>query len=434
MICRSVFQRMDSAFLLVAALLAVCVLLDPLMGNAQPVQVELGRSLPTGLNPRTNRVRQGFEFGPIQTCRKPLQKVLRLQVDERRLDLDRRQWKEALSEVEQQRLVERLVNDGIPVNWAARRVKDLSQQPSIVAVFYEIRQSVQANSSYTSIGGSRRQYGFNSETLKGRLTLQGSATELTLWEKAGPMRTLSVRQDDEELKVALAGRNGKMLLSITQKKAGPLEVADYRFAPPQIGRGATFLQYHRGDRVYIQRQLFPLLRHWGFQPPLTGYTPAVQVVVLDLLTSGSLADQQAFAQLLSDLQHDRIVIRESATDRLEKHYGRFATLIHQALAEPKQLGLETKIRLQRVIDLHADRVYLEQFVRSTGLLADVGYLIDLLEDTPVTDQRRQELRLRLHELTGQQFGDQIQQWRQWHESQETQRESSSMLEPSEADQ
>ncbi len=302
--------------------------------------------------------------------------------------------------------------------------------------FNAIESIAGGGSSVSWWGDSRRSWTFVGDAMHGELVLEKTSRllpllkskgwpnmKLTLREKTGPQRTLTIHDNGKGgIVISLTSDKDHYFLRMRQRPGGAMLVqelnGDFAFA----AQGNTFLNLYKSHRKYVEDRLMPILRHVGVTPPPIATDPKVQVTVLSLLMPIDDKLQEEFEQILKQLEASNFQDREKATSNLREGFKRFKPLLLRA-ASDERLAPESHNRIDRVLKSanDADGQSVDYLVATLALDRDVKYLIWLLEvesaKKPTDAKHLESLSGRLKQLTEQELGVDVAAWKAWREKQ-----------------
>lgn len=363
------------------------------------------------------QVEPGFEKGRFQELAGPIGRLLKLTWEGKALRLDRGHWEQAFKgKTGQQALTalerELTEHDGLDRDRAARLAQRLLSLPPAEMAFERLKAIVGYGSSSSSTGSSGRKQEFSGRGLAARMQLSGESFRVLLEEEEAPGRTLILRDDGlGDVQIVLADAKGRLLLAVNQSSEGQFRVAHIAGGEVFAEGAASFEDFHARHRRYVEKRLFPLLKHVGVVLPWTRYAPQVRRAVLDKIRRPLTPGQIELARkLIRQLNDDSFKKREEATKALSANFGRYRDLIEQAAKEPT-LSPEAASRLGKIVAENSDRDQVDQFIAARKLTEDVGYLVYLMQE--VEEGERAEVARALKDLTGQRLGPDPAAWRKW---------------------
>lgn len=361
----------------------------------------------------------GFERGRLSELASDVNKVLQLTLDgdRLRLDRDRRQAEFAKMKPDEilAALTERLVKRGFPKQFAQDQARQMMGQPALEFGWQELQQAAGANHTGTSGGQGSRELRFGGRGLTGILSVRDKLLRVSLTEEASPDRAIEITDDGQGmLRLNLSKGDGTQLLVLLQSPKSKLHVVDIRGERARNFTAASFLELYRGQREYVDGELFPLLRHVGIGTPLSAYAGVVQDRVVARLEPMSKDEEARATAALDALEADDFQEREQAAAVLSSHFDRWRDVILRRLRD-ESLTAETQARLKRLLAERPDNESVDELISRLGLPTDIPYLIHLLGAVPA--ERRPVVADALKRLTGQDFGTDPVRWKSWHAEQ-----------------
>jgi hypothetical protein len=255
---------------------------------------------------------------------------------------------------------------------------------------------------------------FDGQELSGRLRIEDQAVTLSLKEERPPYTILEVSDDGQgQFRLMLMQDAGEVLLSIRSEK-GSFRLVHVDETQQSRYAAASFLDFYRRHRRYVETQLLPMLRQVGISPPLVPYDPPVKAAVIGALRGAVGADEakqvEALIRQLNDEAHAR---RQQASRLLADNFLRYRALLEKASGDPN-LPSEAAERIKQIMSAAARADQVEEIVSGLNLTGDVEYLVGLLGEIEAGDSTARGLvAARLEALTGQKLGDDPAAWKNW---------------------
>jgi hypothetical protein len=333
--------------------------------------------------------------GALQQVKRPLEQIFQFTIDGGTLKADRKGWGTAAKE-------------GTKLE-AHVRVRAGNSESPIEAIFSKIQSLAGVSSSSVSNSGQCREYSFTGNKMNGNLHVRGEVLRLSLEEVQGPQRTLQFSDDGQgAFRLQVSHPDGDLIL-MSQGRKGAFAVVALLGDRTLSGKGESFVAYYRQHRQDMDAHILPGLATLGMSPILAPSSARVRAATLALLlrTPDTLAEGK---QLLADLDHDRMVVRERASRLLADRYEVHKDLIQEKLRDAS-VSLEVKKRLQQLFDSQPDSARANQVVTALNLTQDSSYVVSLLDQVPA--DQAPKLINHLEKLTGQKLGTNVAAWKEW---------------------
>jgi hypothetical protein len=171
----------------------------------------------------------------------------------------------------------------------------------------------------------------------------------------------------------------------------------------------SFISFIKQHRELTTGFIFPALKHVGINLVPHLYDASSREAALEMLQYevGTNVDAE---QLIADLTSKKFDVSEPARKTLIANYEQFQSVIQERL-QTDSLRIETRNRLQRVVDFQEFTRDARALVATFELLDDPAYLVSLLDDA----DPREFLKLvrRLEKMTGQKLGTKPAAWKAW---------------------
>lgn len=378
-------------------------------------------------------VPSGHGKGPFQELAGPLNKLLKLTIDDGHLLLDRSHWDQdnggKTEEQIKEEIIQQWVQKGLPRQFAERRAEQEVQAPDVQRVFQSLQQNAGTHSAGMRSSNNFLRIDFAGPKLMASFERQEKSIRFEFAEQIGPQRRIQIADNGQgAFRLSLATDDASLVLILTQRSDGSIAVAELSADRSFTAQADSFLDFYGKERDYVEDRLFPLLEHVGILLPLTRFTPAVQQAVLGQLEAMKPANAEEFEKLVSQLDDEDFSVREAASARITSEFRRFGPLARQlADDEDAPLSPETQARLGRLVDEFSDDEEAHQFANAGKLNSDVDYLVTLLEELPET--ARPILVERLAQLTDQKLGTDPAAWRAWYKSTQVRAEAAPAEKP-----
>lgn len=362
--------------------------------------------------------KRNFSTGQIHTHAGTIAKILVLRLDGSALTLDRESWEGAeVNKTQKQKLeelVKKLTDNGMP-----ERIARIHAQRNIVASGVdkparELRAVMGANRTGMSTTNRGKVSTMSNDVMSVQI-MAGNGFSLQA-EEVGPQGTrLSFDELDGEMRVLIVRQDAGWMLSVVQngRRFAVTEVRDgklYQLSEPDF---ATFYRKHP---QYARQMLIPALSHHGVSLKLTPYSKVVKKLVLDELANpiGKEEKQQALS-LIEQLGSGKYQERMDANTELSKKYDRWMKFIRAAAQNPEITG-EPADRLRAIVNANEGKHRDKEFVYDMGLLDSPSYMVGLLREVGENPEHAKLVAARLKELTGKDFGTDLEAWVKWQAS------------------
>jgi hypothetical protein len=323
-------------------------------------------------------IQPGMEEGPLSDAREEISAVLKLVAPDGRLVLDRESWKASADEAEKAGAGGANVpNVAIGAAGAAGfRGSDLGR------LIERIRAKAGANrrsmgSSGTSINGT-----FSGGNLSGAYTSDENLLDLILREQHAPGRMLLFRNDETGLVLQLVDTGGRAALFLVQDPNGGITITHLSGEEVLRAKVGSFRELCKDRRDYVETRLRPLMENAGVSLPITPWSAAVRSTILAILKSPPAKT----AELLAQLDSDKVPEREAATRELSATFLVSYPLLKSALDKPAA-SPEVKARVQEVFLQNRAKMEAVALIYSMGLLRDAELLGDMLKSAGSEDRK-----------------------------------------------
>ena len=228
-------------------------------------------------------------------------------------------------------------------------------------------------------------------------------------EFTGPGRTLDVRSSNGT-RMLLTGDD--MLAMFNQSESGLMGVLiDGDDVASE--RAADFYAFSR-KHPELHTKLAEIFRHAGVDLPLGINEPSVKAVAIRMLGSMYFGDRGTLLKLIEQLNASEFSAREEASKEIEKSFSTFEGAILKEL-ESDELSVEARKRLDVIVkrqeEAKAGDRRAEDCVMANKLLDSTDYIISLFDIAD--DQSRRLITHHLAKTTGQDFGMDVEKWKQW---------------------
>ena len=262
---------------------------------------------------------------------------------------------------------------------------------------------------------STAEYGF------AELPSNGFAVQIM--ENQSPFSKINIKSDRDtnELEILYTRDSAAYIFRFQQNKDGRIlvqQISSQDIFSEQELDFATFANKH-GER--LNGPISELLRYIGVSPPIGKFSPQVRRQIISRLRPPDLDRQSEFNEIINRIAAGKFSEREAATQQLNDEYQTWKTLIHQAAIDD-QLTLETRSRLRKIINTSAGATRQQEYelLQASNLENDPEYLVWILinaKENPISDSDRQCVLDQLQKVTGQTFGNDVDQWSGWIQSQ-----------------
>ncbi len=363
--------------------------------------------------------KRSFSTGQIHTHSGVISKILVLRLDEGALKLDRESWEGAeVNKTQKQRLeelVKKLTDSGMP-----ERIARIHAQRNLVASGVskparELRSAMGANRTGMASTNRGKVSTMSNDVMSVRI-MAGNGFSLQA-DEVGPQGTrLSFDELDGEMRVLIVRQDAGWMLSVVQngRKFAATEVRDgklYQISEPDF---ATFYRKHPN---YARQMLIPALSHHGVSLKLTPYSKVVKKLVLDELANPiSKEEREQVLTLIDRLGSGKYQQRLDANAELTKKYDRWMKFIRAAAQDPEITG-EPADRLRAIVNANEGKHRDMEFIYDMGLLDSPSYMVGLLREVGENPEHAKLVATRLKELTGKDFGTDLEAWVKWQASQ-----------------
>jgi hypothetical protein len=279
----------------------------------------------------------------------------------------------------------------------------------ITKLFSEVRKSGGMRSSSTSVSGGRTTMTSFGADLSCRVSLSGDRFEMRIDEFKGPGRTLEVCST-VGTRILLTGTDTLAMLHQTDVGImGVLIDGDEVFS----GRASDYYALSKQNSE-LHGKLSAIFRHAGVDLPLGVNEPEVKRVALRMLGSMYSSDLTGLSQLIEQLNASEFSAREEASKEIEELFPAFEGGILKEL-DSDELSIEARNRLKIIVkrkeEAQAGDRRAEDCVKANKLLGSIDYIISLFE---IADEQSRQLLVRhLTKTTQQNFGMDVEKWKQW---------------------
>lgn len=366
----------------------------------------------------------GLQTGQLQTVSDSIGKLVKLSWSDGKLVWDEEHWKQpfvgqTLQSIDSQ-VTEELTRRGLQLpeedRMVAFRKKRLFETPQPMLLFQDFQhvasEGKHATRSFSTVG-SAGQSRFTVSGIEAAFAIDANRTELSVREEAGPARTLQIRkQADGSLRLSLIGDH---ILLLEQSAEGAVRWVDIMEAA--AGNDVTVLQADSFAELYgkhadlLESRLFPRLEHCGVGTPKQRYDPELVTRALERIRGVDAATRERFEALVIQIDSGNFSQRQNAYREISQNIEAFSMLLAE-LDEKGGWSAEASTRLGELQKQYSHSFETVDAVLSqAGWLEDPTYLVGLLSHVEA-DQTELVTR-RLERLTGQQFGADVDRWKEW---------------------
>ncbi|HEY1068430.1 MAG TPA: hypothetical protein VGE52_20065 [Pirellulales bacterium] len=364
-------------------------------------------------------VRLGLEDGKLPEVAEHVGKLVRLRVNGRRLEIARKHWNRPFEGLTDAQVVEAMVaqfmQNGMPREHAQQQAAANFNRPRVDYLFNQLQNTVKFTNVSSRASNLDRSIMFSGKGLTAMLETRGESVAMSFEEENAPGRKLELNDDGQGVfRLTLSNRAGTLLLVLVQSSNGRFSVADVRGDRAQANSAASFLDFYRSQRSFVEHDLYPLLAKLGVVVPAASDSPEVQRAVLARLRPLNDADGRRGEELLAALDSDDFQEREKAEADLNMEFDRFRPLIIAAAGDDGA-SPEVRTRLKRLLSRRHDAEQIEELIDALQLLGDAGYLLTL--HAAASEEQRPHVFASLERLTGQTFGADLAKWKTWLDAQ-----------------
>ena len=236
-----------------------------------------------------------------------------------------------------------------------------------------------------------------------------------------PQVTVSAKEDST-FEIILEDRQGIHTFEFTQTASGQVRCVELSPSIQFACSAENFDELAARHPTYVAQRLGPLFQYVGVGAPPSRYSPSVMKYVLARLRPADPDRQQKFKEMVAGMDAQTYEKRQEATESLETSFDAWKDEIKAAISDP-QFSAEVRSRLKKIYDSQvstSEKVFRE-LASKNKLEQNTDYLIWLLDKLPLEDEAgradRDRVCARLAELTNQTFGQDIAQWKAWHQQQ-----------------
>lgn len=349
-----------------------------------------------------------------------LRKLMRLHLEGNQIRLDRN-WERRLGDIRSgnphQATIDQMIARGDDpemiermrrhaADWAERRAAD----PPVVMAFNAVATSFPRAASRGHSGGSDGLNAhFEAADMLGSLRVSGDSIRLAFQETAAAGRELRL-SDDAAGEFTLTVNSHDLLVDFRQQSSGECRLIVIN-EEVSVFRAADFAAFVEQHPAAVDGCLVPVLKAFGIGPPLLKSAPEVQAIVLALLEGERGETDERFEQLVADLDAASFETRTQATELLANEFPLWQERIQNRLLDRDSLSPEAIKRLRDILEAHAEKQDLFEFVERQNLTGSAGYLVWLLELSAA--EHRPAVVEKLQRLTGQTLGDDPAGWKKW---------------------
>ncbi|MDE0936965.1 MAG: hypothetical protein OSA89_13690 [Mariniblastus sp.] len=358
----------------------------------------------------------GLERGPMQKIAPSVKQILKMKfdLDGKFILIDQKSWGEQET-LEAQKLairkqmLDRKVDEAAIDRMVDQLVPSRMTAGPITKLFSEVRKRGGMRSSSTSVSGGRTTMTSFGADLSCRVSLSGDRFEMRIDEFKGPGRTLEVCST-VGTRILLTGTDTLAMLHQTDVGImGVLIDGDEVYS----GRASDYYALSK-QNPKLHGKLSAIFRHAGVDLPLGVNEPEVKRVALRMLGSMYSSDLTGLSQLIEQLNASEFSAREEASKEIEELFPAFEGAILKEL-DSDELSIEARNRLKIIVkrkeEAQAGDRRAEDCVKANKLLGSIDYIISLFE---IADEQSRQLLVRhLTKTTQQDFGMDVEKWKQW---------------------
>ena len=234
--------------------------------------------------------------------------------------------------------------------------------------------------------------------------------EAEILESTGRAREMNLNAENKgEFVLRIDGGLDPYLLQVQQKK-NRFSVQEVNGIEAFAGKATSFEGFCRDYPDFVLSRMLPVLKKYGFSPPITRFNSVTRDYVVDSLAPLSQDRVDAFMNEYSDLESAEFEVREAATKRLSKDYTKWKDLIRVGVASDS-FSLELRSRLQKIVGEQSGDSGKEliSLATSADLKNDPEYLLWLAEQTK--DEQQKHVVAQLEKVTGKDFGSDLAAWK-----------------------
>tara|TARA_B110000495_G_C23040942_1_gene624369 strand:- start:163 stop:1479 length:1317 start_codon:yes stop_codon:yes gene_type:complete len=358
----------------------------------------------------------GLERGPMQKIAPSVKQILKMKfdLDGKFILIDQKSWGEqetlkAQKLAIRKQMLDRKVDEAAIERMVDQVVRSRITAGPITKLFSEVRKSGGMRSSSTSVSGGRTTMTSFGADLSCRVSLSGDRFEMRIDEFKGPGRTLEVCST-VGTRILLTGTDTLAMLHQTDVGImGVLIDGDEVFS----GRASDYYALSKQNSE-LHGKLSAIFRHAGVDLPLGVNEPEVKRVALRMLGSMYSSDLTGLSQLIEQLNASEFSAREEASKEIEELFPAFEGAILKEL-DSDELSIEARNRLKIIVkrkeEAQAGDRRAEDCVKANKLLGSIDYIISLFE---IADEQSRQLLVRhLTKTTQQDFGMDVEKWKQW---------------------
>lgn len=358
----------------------------------------------------------GLERGPMQKIAPSVKQILKMKfdLDGKFILIDQKSWGEQET-LEAQKLairkqmLDRKVDEAAIDRMVDQLVPSRMTAGPITKLFSEVRKRGGMRSSSTSVSGGRTTMTSFGADLSCRVSLSSDRFEMRIDEFKGPGRTLEVCST-VGTRILLTGTDTLAMLHQTDVGImGVLIDGDEVYS----GRASDYYALSK-QNPKLHGKLSAIFRHAGVDLPLGVNEPEVKRVALRMLGSMYSSDLTGLSQLIEQLNASEFSAREEASKEIEELFPAFEGAILKEL-DSDELSIEARNRLKIIVkrkeEAQAGDRRAEDCVKANKLLGSIDYIISLFE---IADEQSRQLLVRhLTKTTQQDFGMDVEKWKQW---------------------
>ena len=319
--------------------------------------------------------------GPLQQAQYELKRLLNLQWDNERLQIDAEAWNAVGGGMTPQDLE----NDALELMGKRGAVLDTnpinryngSRSNHATTLFQFIMARFNTNDVRTGFDGRTITHRFSSNEAAVDLNVSDQDLSFQFHERVGPRRILQVEyRADHSLTINVYG---DVVFRLKQDAAGNVVVFEVVDATIEQREAVSFAALYKADPEFVEQRVYPTLDHMGVRLPASRFARDLIYQVVDQLapaTGGEL--QQRVDQAIIDLDNEQYDRRQAALRFLESHL-ELASPTLKAVAEGESLSFEQQQQIERLLaEPPSDGPQYEHLVAALGLSVDATYLAQIV--------------------------------------------------------
>jgi hypothetical protein len=355
-----------------------------------------------------------IEKGPLNQIADSIGDIIRLQWDGDHIELNR-DWPEIDEKERMEMLVQSFVDRGMDQKtaeqFAGRQRGGFGNDHPLDSQFELLANSIGASTSGGG-GNEQREYRFNNRRISGNYRRNKETVELEFREvRDTGQRFMFCDRDGKSLSLLFLSEG--IIIDFRQTETGQIRLGIIE-EEPHLYVADNYRSLVNGQPEVATLVLRPLFSHIGIVPPHTEDSPEILRAMMTQLVAMADSDGGVVNKLIETLDSTRdSKARKDAVRQLTDGFEHWQSSITR-FSKEETLSDESKKTLKQIL-ANENRQGPRQFVNENGLMAKPAIFIGMLNERG--GEEKKLVLAHLKSLTQQDFGDDIQAWKEWSRKQ-----------------